>query len=100
LHLWPGYDGVDWAELRRIATQFGSIYGSFIRSGNPSSAWPKFEVENGAIMWLGHTVEVKRHLLGKESDAFIRGGIEDVQVLEKRLRSMAFRVAESRSPNL
>ena len=85
LRLWPGYDGADRAELRRIATQFGAMYGSFIRSGNPASAWPKFDVENGAVMWLGHSVELKQHLLDKEWDTFTRAGIEDVNVLEKRL---------------
>jgi len=86
LRMWPGYDGTDRAELRRIATQFGTMYGSFIRSGNPGSAWPKFDTENGTIMWLGHTVEPKQHLLlNEEWDSFTRAGIEDVKVLEKRL---------------
>jgi para-nitrobenzyl esterase len=86
LRMWPGYDGTDRAELRRIATQFGTMYGSFIRSGSPGSAWPKFDTENGTIMWLGHTVEPKQHLLlNEEWDSFTRAGIEDVKVLEKRL---------------
>jgi len=85
LRMWPGYDGADRSELRRIATEFGSMYGSFIRSGNPGSAWAKFDVENGAIMWLGHAVELKQHLLDKEWDTFSRAGIEAVKVLEKRL---------------
>ena len=85
LRMWPGYDGADRAELRRIATEFGSMYGSFIRSGSPGSAWAKFDVGNGAIMWVGHTVELKRNLLDKEWDNFSRAGIEDVKVLEKRL---------------
>jgi para-nitrobenzyl esterase len=85
LRMWPGYDGTDRAELRRIATQFGAMYGSFIRSGSPGSAWPKFDTENGTIMWLGHTVEPKQHLLNEEWDSFTRAGIEDVKVLEKRL---------------
>jgi hypothetical protein len=73
------------AELRGIATQFGAMYGSFIRSGSPGSAWPKFDTENGTIMWLGHTVEPKQHLLNEEWDPFTRAGIEDVKVLEKHL---------------
>jgi para-nitrobenzyl esterase len=85
LRMWPGYDGSDRSELRRIATEFGSMYGSFIRSGNPGSSWAKFDVDNGAIIWLGHTVELKPHLLDKEWDTFARAGIEDVKVLEKRL---------------
>jgi len=85
LRMWPGYDGTDRAELRRIATQFGTMYGSFIRSGSPGSAWPKFDTENGTIMWLGRTVEPKQHLLYEEWDSFTRAGIEDVKVLEKRL---------------
>ena len=83
--MWPGYDGADRAELRRIATQFGAMYGSFIRSGNPGSAWRKFDVDSGAILWVGHTVEPKQHLLDKEWDTFTRVGIEDVKVLEERL---------------
>jgi hypothetical protein len=85
LRMWPGYDGADRAELRRIATQFGAMYGSFIRSGSPGSVWPKFDTENETIMWLGHTVEPKQHLLNEEWDSFTRAGIEDVKVLEKRL---------------
>jgi para-nitrobenzyl esterase len=85
LRLWPGYDGADRGELRRIATQFGSMYGSFIRSGNPGSTWRTFDAENGAIMWLGHTVELKQHLLDKEWDTFARAGVEDIKGLEKRL---------------
>jgi para-nitrobenzyl esterase len=85
LRMWPGYDGADRSELRRIATEFGSMYGSFIRSGNPGSAWAKFDVENGAIMWLGHAVELKQNLLDKEWDTVSHAGIEDVKVLEKRL---------------
>jgi len=85
LRNWPGYDGADRAELRRIAAQFGTMYGSFIRSGNPGSAWPRFDAESGAIMWLGHTVESKQHLLDKEWNTFVRAGIENVELLEKRL---------------
>src|SRR5262249_31721041 len=85
LHAWPGYDGADRAELGRIATEFGTMYGSFIRSGSPGSAWPKFDVENGTIMWLGHTVEPKQHLLDREWETFVRAGIENVKLLEKRL---------------
>jgi para-nitrobenzyl esterase len=29
LRMWPGYDGTDRAELRRIAAQFGAMYGAF-----------------------------------------------------------------------
>jgi len=61
------------------------MYGSFIRSGNPGSAWPKFNTEDGTIMWLGHKVEPKQHLLDREWDIFIRAGIENVRILEKRL---------------
>jgi len=85
LRMWPGYDGTDRAELRRIATQFGAMYGSFIRSGNPGFAWPKFDMENGTIMWLGHTVEPKKHLFDNEWDAFTHGGVEDMKFLERRL---------------
>ena len=85
LRMWPGYDGTDRTELRRIATQFGAMYGSFIRSGSPGSAWPKFDTENGTIMWLGHTVEPKQHLLNEEWNSFTRAGIENVKILESRL---------------
>jgi para-nitrobenzyl esterase len=85
LRKWPGYDGTDRTELKRITTQFGTMYGAFIRSGDPGSAWPKFDITDGSIMWLGHTVEAKQHLLDEEWATFIRAGIEDVQLLEKRL---------------
>lgn len=67
--------------MRRTASS-----GLFRRSlASSLAAWREFDIDNGAIMWLGHTVELKQHLLNKEWDTFTCAGIEDGRVLKKCL---------------
>ena len=83
--MWPGYDGVDRGELRRIASEFGGMYGDVVRSGDRGAKWPAYDERDGTIMWLVERVEPKRNLLNAEWKAFHAGGIETFAILEAQL---------------
>ena len=80
----PGFDGLDRGELRAIATEFGAMYGAFIRSGDPGPRWPRFDERDATVMWLGKNVEARSNLLSAEWDAF-RSGVGDIDALQRRL---------------
>lgn len=82
---WPAFEGVDVATLDKSARAFGSMYGAFIRNGNPGPAWPRYEPKSQQVLWFGETVETKPGLLAREAQAFERAGFSSVAALEQRL---------------
>lgn len=85
LKMWPGVDGADRNDLRRVTGEFGSLYGRFIREGNPGGLWPLYTDETQAILWFGEVVEAKEHLLIAEKRIFEVSGFDSVDALEQRL---------------
>lgn len=87
LEMWPSFDGEDRNELRHVAASFGSLYGRFIREGNPGDAWPAYNENTETVLWFGKTVEAKEGLLSAEAKIFSKHGFSQVDALEKRLSS-------------
>ena len=67
------------------AAEFGALYGSFLRTGDPGSRWPRFDAESETVLWFGKTVEAEPHLLTPEREILIKAGITDVATLEQKL---------------
>ncbi|OJJ42082.1 hypothetical protein ASPZODRAFT_147787 [Penicilliopsis zonata CBS 506.65] len=85
LIMWPGFDGVDNDEIARISTNFGQLYGSFIKQGVPGSRWPAFSPERQTVLWVGKEVVAKERLLESEQKGFMEAGITSFAVLQTRI---------------
>ena len=78
-------EGADVDELNRIATEFGSMYGSFIRGQGPGSQWDWYDADHESVLWFGRDVESRPALLRAERIAFGSAGISTVRELEEVL---------------
>ena len=85
--MWPAFDGEDRDELRRVTTEFGSMYGRFIRDGSPGGSWPAFDEQKQSVLWFGKEVEPRERLLLGERNIFASHGFGSVDALEQRLAS-------------
>jgi para-nitrobenzyl esterase len=82
---WPTFEGVNGAEVQRVAAQMGQLYSSFIRSGDPGAGWPQFDTENWNVLWFGQSVKPQPGLLKPEWDTFQEVGFGTVGALENAL---------------
>jgi len=66
---------ISWSELSPFGDHRNTnscVRGSFIRSGSPGSAWPKFDTESGTIICLGHTVEQRSNIYSMRNGTLLR----------------------------
>lgn len=80
--MWPAFHGTDGADIERISREFGQLYGSFIRDGNPGEQWPVYTSDEGHDLWFGKDVTARAGLLQDELDAFSEAGVSTVKDLE------------------
>lgn len=82
---WPTLAGADFNAVAAISQDFGGLYASFIRTGNPGPRWKPFG-EQQNVFWFGESVQTRENLLTAERAVFEHvGGIESVQSLEQLL---------------
>lgn len=80
-----GYDGVDRTLLRRMATEFGTMYANFVRNGDAGADWSRYTAEETAILWVAETCTSRPHLLDGEIEVVARNGITDIESLRRVL---------------
>jgi para-nitrobenzyl esterase len=80
-------DGADFAEVQRLAADFGALYGQYIRNGDPGSLWERFDADAEPVLWFGLPLKTHRQLARAELDAFAAGGITRTRELEDRMLS-------------
>lgn len=85
LQQWPGFDGTDREELKRVSDDMGKLYAAFIRNGEPGLTWKRFDEDTQTVLWFGTQVHTKERLLTAEWDLFVRHGAENVPALEDLL---------------
>lgn len=82
---WPAFEGIDRARLAGVARTFGDLYGSFVRTGDPGTAWRRFTPDQHEILWLGESVETRHKSLDDEWSVFTSTAARDVDALERIL---------------
>ena len=82
---WPTLQGADSDEVARLAKQFGDLYTSFIRSGDPGERWTPFSASEAGL-WFGKVIETRSGILSEEDHVFrTGGGISNVDALYSAL---------------
>jgi len=78
-------EGADFAEVQRLAADFGALFGRFIRDGHPGGPWERFDADTEHVLWFGLPLETRRRLARPELDAFAAGGITHTRQLEDQM---------------
>ena len=82
---WPIFHGIDRARLAQVARSFSSLYGSFVRTGDPGRPWKRFGAEDHDILWLGETLDTRSRSLDRELEIFHSTGLPSIDALEDAL---------------